>query len=397
MLSSSERGFPPPSDRVWSSLHCCRCTEHDLREHTLLCHPDNTLAVLLCDACHKSIQSVVISCDEDGKNDACSFCFDGSDELLLCDDCGRGFCSDCIEANFDTETLVSIRSRKIWHCFSCAPEQLGSFLKSTQMYLDAQSNGTVPELAIALNKSIQKATRSVQSAEGRPSKRLRLANPPTEPVASAPDPVSDFIDIGSSSDSARDVKPEKKRRVRTLRSQQKEKSKSSSSSSSSSSATEDPLEESASDSDVIVERVSTSRKKLRRIIDDDELNDETIAANEREGQRLQREAERRARAEAAGGALDAARSATSSNQIQINLGADVNEEPVYVAPEVAPLLKPHQIDGKVFLLSLQSSHHLTRNPILLGEHRREYRAMPPDCAVECRFDGLHSCASHGTR
>ena len=56
-------------------------------------------------------------------------------EILLCDCCEKGFCTDCISSYLGHDALQTILSTDPWSCFSCDPSSLlpvTSYLKSTQ-------------------------------------------------------------------------------------------------------------------------------------------------------------------------------------------------------------------------------------------------------------------------
>jgi hypothetical protein len=95
------------------------CTDCPKRSDAEQLHPQ--LHVPICGACVEALkdadQTLV-----DGQQQYCTWCGNADDiNLLMCDDCVRSFCYDCLARNFGASEADFVKALKTWSCLVCCP------------------------------------------------------------------------------------------------------------------------------------------------------------------------------------------------------------------------------------------------------------------------------------
>uniref|UniRef100_A0A8D0ARY3 ATP-dependent helicase ATRX n=1 Tax=Sander lucioperca TaxID=283035 RepID=A0A8D0ARY3_SANLU len=104
---------------IVSCTACGRQVNHFQRD-SFYRHP--ALKVLICKSCYKYYLSDDISKDGDGMDEQCRWCAEGGN-LICCDFCSNAFCKKCILRNLGRKELSGILESK-WYCYVCSPEPL---------------------------------------------------------------------------------------------------------------------------------------------------------------------------------------------------------------------------------------------------------------------------------
>lgn len=143
----------------------------DAKKHPLL-------KTLICSPCFASYELVgdltkySKGVDKDGKHNYCSWCMDGGDLLLCCDNvCHNGFCKSCIERNLGSTALDKIYDADTWYCFVCDNIQLSNLRdEADRFFNDTIHRGPAkPEPAKkTLNLNIFSASKLCSKKENRP-------------------------------------------------------------------------------------------------------------------------------------------------------------------------------------------------------------------------------------
>lgn len=107
------------------TLKCVACSlDHDAE----LVHPD--LRVPICGSCKVSCAQRDTQIRESNE-ESCIMCGTGdNNELMMCDTCPKSFCSLCIQRNFGTTELATVREASVWQCYLCS---LSSLLANLQV------------------------------------------------------------------------------------------------------------------------------------------------------------------------------------------------------------------------------------------------------------------------
>uniref|UniRef100_A0AAY4EP16 ATP-dependent helicase ATRX n=1 Tax=Denticeps clupeoides TaxID=299321 RepID=A0AAY4EP16_9TELE len=105
-------------------VSCTACGQqvNHFQKDSFFQHP--VLKVLICKACFRYYMSDDISKDTEGMDEQCRWCAEGG-SLIGCDYCSNAFCKKCVLRNFGRKELSAITDEdRKWYCYVCSPEPL---------------------------------------------------------------------------------------------------------------------------------------------------------------------------------------------------------------------------------------------------------------------------------
>mmetsp|Transcript_23402 Transcript_23402/g.39704 ORF Transcript_23402/g.39704 Transcript_23402/m.39704 type:complete len:248 (-) Transcript_23402:157-900(-) len=110
---------------------CALCFHHLVRPVRMFEHPRMT-DVPICGLCFDKEEGIEFDEEND---DLCFMCGEGDcGEIILCDCCEKGFCSQCIESFLGNTALQTILSTDPWSCFVCDPSALAEVTAQFNAY-----------------------------------------------------------------------------------------------------------------------------------------------------------------------------------------------------------------------------------------------------------------------
>jgi hypothetical protein len=106
-----------------NAIHCTACDKQLFAKlGGVVRHP--LLAVAICKNCKYFYENGIgWDQEEDGTDIYCRWCGNGG-ELIVCDNCLKGFCTRCLQRNLGRSKIGDIRWAKKWICIDCEPEDI---------------------------------------------------------------------------------------------------------------------------------------------------------------------------------------------------------------------------------------------------------------------------------
>ena len=136
-------------------IECTACGDDALTDDASIqtpTHPDIP-GCPLCSDCHDRVidPSTYTIASDDGKEEQCRWCGKGGN-LIVCDDCPRVFCSECIERNLGKDAqkdLFSDDADYAWRCYCCDPSQVAHLNLVKPQQANAQSKHELSRAELA--------------------------------------------------------------------------------------------------------------------------------------------------------------------------------------------------------------------------------------------------------
>lgn len=110
----------------------CSACRHQINHHSCKIYLHRHLNVIVCKRCYRYYGDGSFQKDSTGADEYCTWCAEGG-SLLICDQCSRAFCKNCIRRNLTRRELSRVMALDTWHCYVCVPEQIEELVRYAQM------------------------------------------------------------------------------------------------------------------------------------------------------------------------------------------------------------------------------------------------------------------------
>ncbi|XP_064481537.1 transcriptional regulator ATRX homolog isoform X2 [Ornithodoros turicata] len=107
----------------------CSACGHQINHHKrnkVYMHKD--LNAIVCKKCYSYYGDGKFDKDGTGSDEYCTWCAEGG-KLLVCDQCGRAFCKECIRRNLSRREISRIMTLDVWLCYVCDPKQIAELVR----------------------------------------------------------------------------------------------------------------------------------------------------------------------------------------------------------------------------------------------------------------------------